>query len=193
LQNEPGRPKSVVQALADGSRQGFQSHGGGFDSRQARHYFTEDDHDLNALGRRLPRFVWFPIQPTERAMKVYLKIKIMSLAAEARIIRNEECKWPGPSDARQGLHRHRMIDVRRESRIANLAYGFLRGRSYRALEAKCYEEPNWQRVAELVRKYGQPGLPVDAIRKALKDWIALDAKMEQGALTAASFDSEAEA
>jgi hypothetical protein len=77
-----------------------------------------------------------------------------------------------------------MIDVRRESRIANLAYGFLRGRSYRALEAKCYEEPNWQRVAELVRKYGQPGLPVDAIRNALKDWIALDAKMEQGALTA---------
>src|SRR5215471_7549978 len=53
---------------------------------------------------------------------------------------------------------------------------------------QCYEEPNWQRVAELVRKYGQPGLPVDAIRKALKDWIALDAKMEQGALTAASFD-----
>src|SRR5262245_4076942 len=65
LQAEPGRPKSVVQALADGSRQGFQSHGDGFDSRQARHYFTENgavnDHDLNALGRRLLRFVWFPI------------------------------------------------------------------------------------------------------------------------------------
>jgi hypothetical protein len=120
-------------------------------------------------------------------MKVYLKIKIMSLAAEATIIRKEERKWLGPSDARQGLHQHRIIDVRRECRIANLAYGFLRGRSYRALEAKCYEQPNWQRVAELIRKYGQPELPVDAIRKALKDWIALDVK--QGPLTAASFDS----
>jgi len=117
-------------------------------------------------------------------MKVYLKIKIMSLAAEARIIRKEERKWPGPSDVRQGLHQHRMIDVRRECRVANLAYGFLRGRSYGALEAKCYEEPNWQRVAELVRKFGQPGLPVDDIRKALKDWIALGAKMKQSGLTA---------
>jgi hypothetical protein len=125
-------------------------------------------------------------------MKIYLKIKIMSLAAEARIIRKEERKWPGPSDARQGLHRHRVIDVRRECRIANLAYGFLRGRSYRALEAKCYEQPNWQRVAELIRKCGQPGLPVDAIRKALKDWIAFDVKMEQSAVTAAS-DSIGEA
>jgi hypothetical protein len=125
-------------------------------------------------------------------MKIYLKIKIMSLAAEARIIRKEERKWPGPSDARQGLHRHRVIDVRRECRIANLAYGFLRGRSYRALEAKCYEQPNWQRVAELIRKYGQQGLPVDAIRKALKDWIAFDVKMEQSAVTAAS-DSIGEA
>jgi hypothetical protein len=147
--------------------------------------FTENGHDLNALGHRPPRFVWFPIQPTERTMKIYLKIKIMSLAAEARTIRKEERKWPGPSDARQGLHRHRVIDVRRECRVANLAYAFLRGRSYRALEAKCYEEPNWQRVAELVRKFGQTGLPPDDIRKALKDWITLDAKMEQrGGLTA---------
>ncbi len=126
-------------------------------------------------------------------MKVYLKIKIMSLAAEARIIRKEERKTPGPSDARQGLHQHRVIDVRRECRVANLAYGFLRGRSYRALEAKCNEQPNWQRVAELIRKFGTPGLPVDAIRKALKDWIAPAAKMEQGALTAASSIPEAEA
>ena len=119
-------------------------------------------------------------------MKIYLKIKIMSLAAEARIIRKEECKRPGPSDARQGLYRHRVIDVRRECRIANLAYGFLAGRSYRALEAKCYEQPNWQRVAELIRKFGTPGRPVDAIRKALKDWIAPGAKMEQSAPAAAS-------
>ena len=109
-------------------------------------------------------------------MEVYLKIKIMSLAAEARIIRTEERKRPGPSDARQGLHQHRVQDVRRECRSASLAYGFLRGRGYRALEAKCYEEPRWGRVIELVRKYGETGLPVDALKKAVKDWKELDVK-----------------
>lgn len=109
-------------------------------------------------------------------MKVYLKIKIKSLAAEARIIRVEERKARLP-DTRAGLHHHRVIDVRRESRVAHLAYGFLRGRSYRALEPKCYEEPNWMRVVQLVGKYGQTGLTPDAVGKAIKDWVDLDVKL----------------
>lgn len=114
-------------------------------------------------------------------MKPYLKIKIKSLAAEARIIRAEERKWPGPSDVYTGLHRHRVIDVRRECRAGHLAYGFLRGRSYRALEAKCYEGPNWQRVTELVYKYGRTGLTPADIKKALKDWLDLDVKWSKAA------------
>ena len=114
-------------------------------------------------------------------MKVYLKIKIMSLAAEARIIRNEERKWPGQSDARQGLHLHRVHDVREECRSANLAYGFLRGRAYKALEAKCYQEPNWGRVAELSRKYGLTAMKTDEVRKAVKDWRELDVRWSKAA------------
>ena len=86
-------------------------------------------------------------------MKTYLKMKIMSLAAETRIVRREEKRWPGASDVRTGLHHHRVIDVRREARSACLAYGFLRGRDYRALEAKPGTKPDWPRVERLALKY----------------------------------------
>ena len=97
-------------------------------------------------------------------MKIYLKIKIMSLAAEARIIRAEEKKWPGEHAARNGLRRHRIHEVRPEARHALLAYGFLRGRDYRALEAKAACAPDWDRVQRLAEKFGaaakadQPGI-----------------------------------
>jgi hypothetical protein len=86
-------------------------------------------------------------------MKTYLKIKIMSLAAETRIVRREEKRWPGASDVRNGLHRHRIVEVRREARSACLAYGFLRGRDYKALEARPGTKPDWTRVERLALKY----------------------------------------
>lgn len=87
-------------------------------------------------------------------MRTYLKIKIKSLAAEARIIRQEERKWPGPSDVRHGLHNHRVVDVRMETRSALLAYGFIRGKEYRKIETFCYSVPNGMRIAQLAVKYG---------------------------------------
>jgi len=86
--------------------------------------------------------------------KTYLKIKIKSLAAEARIIRQEEKKWPGTSDVRTGLHLHRVNEVRREARVALLAYGFIRGRAYEAIEFNAAVEPDWSRVAVLASRYG---------------------------------------
>ena len=95
-----------------------------------------------------------------------LKVKIKSLAAEARIIRLEEQRAKGRrlSDAgprvkdeakgyvvrndkhyevkgrddelREDLHRHRIDVVQVEARLALLAYGFLRGRLYAQLERK---------------------------------------------------------
>lgn len=94
-------------------------------------------------------------------MKTYLKIKIKSLAEEAKIIRSEEKKFKGRPEGsvgRQifwGLREHRTVDVRDESRAACLAYGFLRGRAYHRLEAKCYHAPNWNRVEALALKYGR--------------------------------------
>lgn len=90
--------------------------------------------------------------------RVYLKIKVMSLAAEARIIRREEKKWPGQGEKtgaiRHGLHHHRVWDVRQEARAALVAYGFVRGRTYAAVEGGAKEPPSWGRVLTLVNRYG---------------------------------------
>ena len=91
--------------------------------------------------------------------KTYLRIKILSLQAEARLIRREEARWvkrDGKKDhpIRMGLMVHRKRDVRNEQRSALLAYAFLRGRKYNQLEKKCYTQPNWQRVIDLATKYG---------------------------------------
>ena len=109
-------------------------------------------------------------------MKIYLKIKIMSLAAEARIIRTEEKKWPGEHPARHGLHRHRMHEVRSEARHALLAYGFLRGRTYRRLENKAARAPDWDRVQKLAEKFGataKADLPMVAQRFAQWKEVAM--------------------
>jgi hypothetical protein len=87
-------------------------------------------------------------------MKVYLKIKIKSLAEEARIIRFEEKKWPGPSDERSGLWCHRTGPVREEARSAQLAYGFLKGMPYKRIENSCKSAPDWKRTHQLIKKYG---------------------------------------
>lgn len=106
-------------------------------------------------------------------MHVYLKVKAASLAAEARIIRKLEQKtraylrrtpnWPddpkllenGAAVAFWGLRNHRTNEVRREARATCLAIGFLRGRPYKTLEAKCYTPPDWKRVQTLIEKYGE--------------------------------------
>src|SRR5271168_5421761 len=103
-------------------------------------------------------------------MKTYLKIKIKSLAAEAVIIKQEERKWKAVRQVFTGdndvsinaphqmffnLRYHRLFEVRTECRAAILAYGYLRGRTYQSIEAKCYQGPNWARVKELVSKYGK--------------------------------------
>ena len=108
-------------------------------------------------------------RPLPDPRRTYLKIKIVSLAAEARLIRAEERRWPGPSQHRIGLRSHRLAIVRVEARAALLAYGFIRGRRYRQLEATAIAAPNWKRVYELVTKYG----PVTADLKArFEAWVA---------------------
>lgn len=87
-------------------------------------------------------------------MKVYLKIKIKSLAAEASIIRQEERKYGKESAEFKGLKLHRIREVRSESRSAQLAYGFLNGKKYRQLENKSHTDPDIGRIVDLVYKYG---------------------------------------
>lgn len=111
-----------------------------------------------------------------------LKIKLKSLAHEATIIRKEEQKlkrfhrsqnertqtevFPNGNVIRSDLRAHRVFVVREEARHTVLAYGFIRGRTYESMEAKCFTKPNWEKVRRLIKKYG----PVDFVEPAcMKD------------------------
>ncbi len=86
-----------------------------------------------------------------RDHRVYLKVKIKNLAAEAAIIRTEERK---NKRARAGLAEHRRTVVRDAARHTLLAYGFIRGRKYSDMEPKCHHYPSWDLVWRMVNKYG---------------------------------------
>lgn len=101
-------------------------------------------------------------------MNVHLKIKIMSLAAEAQIIRSQTrkmLKWARRAQDAQkkalayerfsSTDLHRKLIVRKECRAANLAYGFLRGRGYRQMETKSYEDPLWEKVLGMIERFGE--------------------------------------
>ena len=98
----------------------------------------------------------------------FLQIKIASLAAEARLIKRIEraykrrsktsvAEYPEQATSSReiwlDLQKHRKMDVRPESRCANLAYGYIRLKPYSALESKCWEKPDWERTAEIVLKF----------------------------------------
>lgn len=101
--------------------------------------------------------------------RVYLKIKIKSLAAEATIIRAEERRWPGETPQRIGLHQHRVVEVRGECRAAGLAYGFLRGRSYAAMEVKSHDTPPLARAKVIAEKFSDESAQVTKQRWA--EWF----------------------
>ena len=86
----------------------------------------------------------------------YLKVKIKSLAEEAKIIRLEErkAKKYGNKLLREGLRSHRIWDVRREARASLLAYAFLRGKSYHSIEQTVKNKPDWDRVVKIIKKFG---------------------------------------
>jgi len=87
--------------------------------------------------------------------RVFLKVKLKSLAAEARIIRQQELRSPGLRDR---LREHRIFPVRREARNTLVAYGYLRGRDYLCIE-NAKSPPDWAAVTAMVKKYGAPAGP----------------------------------
>lgn len=96
---------------------------------------------------------------------IELKIKSMSLAAEARIIRRWENRLkkakrhhPELESKFWSLRGHRIYDVGGEARATYLAYGFLKGKAYKTMEAKRYSNPNWERIHQMAHKYGKDGV-----------------------------------
>jgi hypothetical protein len=93
-----------------------------------------------------------------RIKKTELRIKIKTLAAEAKYIKFEQRKFPRGKrehEVFQSLHFHRVHLVRPAARSGLLAYGYLRGRSYEQLEQKCYEKPDWKEVQDLLVRFGR--------------------------------------
>lgn len=99
--------------------------------------------------------------------KTHLKVKIKNLAAEAGIIRLEERKakqhrnnaktqehWNEHHRAFMDLKDHRKGIVRDVARINLLAYGFLRGRSYAQMENYTREAPRFNKVYEIIKRFG---------------------------------------
>ncbi len=84
-----------------------------------------------------------------------LRVKVKSLAEEARIIRKEERRSRGV--IREMLREHRVLDLRREARSAHVAYALVKGRSYEQVERKAKTPPDWARVKRLIAKYGREG------------------------------------
>lgn len=122
-------------------------------------------------------------QPTDR--RTQLKIKLKSLACEARIIRAEEHKTRNEF-TRQELHEHRVKDLRSEARHSYLAYGFIRGRTWEQMEGNSFLTddtirrragyaliPDWKYINKLLEKFGPKGLRVNEHGQIVKEEPAL--------------------
>lgn len=82
----------------------------------------------------------------------HLKIKIKSLADEARTIRAESKKTSGME--KWNLNEHRTKVVRPHTRHNLLAYGILIGIPYEVMEKKCNEPPKFSEVSKIAKRFG---------------------------------------
>ena len=98
-----------------------------------------------------------PYEPYALDFRAALRVKVKSLADEAKIIRREEHRSKNWYEW-YSLKQHRKGIVRREARSAQLALAFLRGVPYEKVESytRVGNEPNWKRVKDLVMKYAVP-------------------------------------
>lgn len=110
----------------------------------------------------------------------FLKIKLKSLMAEAQIIRKEESRTQDP-ELRSEMHKHRVLDLRHETRCTHLAYAMLRGQPYNKVENRQPADSlhsrkttpiDLKKVAAMLRKYGPPNLNLyNATDDTVRQWI----------------------
>jgi len=84
----------------------------------------------------------------------FLKVKLKTLAEEARIIRHEERKYYGMD--RWDLQHHRKTVVRDEARRTLIAYQFIRGRNWKLHVSSCdfTRATDIASVQRMIRQYG---------------------------------------
>lgn len=86
--------------------------------------------------------------------KFALKVKIKSLAAETRIIKQAISQYKDLG-TKISLREHHVHVVRKEARHSMLAYAFLRGREYCEVEARCEVPPDFVKISELIERFGE--------------------------------------
>jgi len=98
--------------------------------------------------------------------RIQLKVKIKSLASEARIIRLEEGRARSP-ELRYSLTEHRKGIVRYEARHSLLLYGYTHGKEYCQLEKYTKEDPDWKYIKKMSYRFGF----VNTDEEVLDGWI----------------------
>lgn len=114
---------------------------------------------------------------------VKLRVKLKSLAEEARIIRLEERRANHHKDyeLQNSLAMHRKFTVRGEARSSLLAYQYLRGVPYHVCECPSKDNPpDWEAVASMVRRFGGKGETANA-RGGLTLWSSKKIPVELSA------------
>ena len=112
---------------------------------------------------------------------IELRIKIISLADEARTIRRWEGRMKRAARGRGtgeqperpdlkatfwSLREHRQSVVSNEARHSLLAFGFLRGKPYKRLEQRRYCDPSWVAVQDIAKRFGKGAYD----EKAFQTW-----------------------
>lgn len=131
------------------------------------------------------------------ASQTFLRVKLNSLADEARHIRRYERKakaharhpkndegrakhWDGTElpfgrteQLRMALQQHRLNVVRPAARTAHLALAYLREIPYHRVERTCKTEPNWKQVAAVLKRMDflrWGGMGMEHIEAGLREW-----------------------
>jgi len=124
-----------------------------------------------------------------------VKIKIKTLAMEAKYIKKEERKKLRQASYHRSLEtdnaasavtasvwdyvrlrEHRKGPVAQESRASLIAYGFIRGKEFKQIENPRSEKPlEVDKVTAMVYKYGYTaGMSKDDIEKEVVDWMEVE-------------------
>ncbi len=130
-------------------------------------------------------------------MKSHLKVKVFSLAAEMTYIRKQEEKWKERARAARAKgrdsayheanfwsQRYHRQNLKSEARATHLAYGFLRGNPYSAMEPICYgglkgygsSEPAWSTIEGMVERFTKDEPNPQGTMQKFAEWLS-DAKL----------------
>ena len=97
-----------------------------------------------------------------------LRVKVKSLADEAKIIRQEMRKvqigW-----VKESLYLHRIGIVRTEARHSQLALSAVRGRPYQHAERKCKSPPDWKKIQDMVKRLNYSWF----LDVGIEDWVKM--------------------